>query len=63
MQMKVNLTLMAVILTLLEGGVILLSLIAHPDSQPGLTLLITIVFAIASGIGVWYWKGRGIIFT
>ena len=63
MLMKFNLTMMVIILTLLEGGVILLNLIVHPNSQPGLTLLITLIFALASGLGIRYAKVRGIIFT
>lgn len=63
-QTKHNLAMMVIFLTLLEGGVIYLNLIVHPDSQPGLTLLITCIFAIAAGLSIWYsTKVRGIIFT
>jgi hypothetical protein len=45
---------MVALLALLEGLVIYLNLVVHPDSQPGLTIVIVILFAIVSGTGVWY---------
>jgi hypothetical protein len=45
---------MVVGLSLLEGLVIYLNLVVHPDSQPALTIGIVILFAIASGLSVWY---------
>ena len=45
---------MVVGLSLLEGLVIYLNMVVHPDLQPGLTIVIVILFAIASGFGVWY---------
>ena len=45
---------MVALLALLEGLVIYLNLVVHPDIQPGLTIVIVILFAIASGLGVWY---------
>jgi hypothetical protein len=45
---------MVVILTLLEGLVIYLNMVLHPDNQPAPTIVIVILFAIASGLGVWY---------
>jgi hypothetical protein len=45
---------MVVLLSLLEGLAIYLNMVAHPDNQPGLTIVIVILFAIASGFGVWY---------
>jgi hypothetical protein len=45
---------MVVLLSLLEGLAIYLNLVFHPDSQPGLTIVIVILFAIASGVSVWY---------
>ena len=53
-QKSQNLLLMVVGLSLLEGLVIYLNMVVHPDSQPGLTIVIVILFAIASGFGVWY---------
>jgi len=53
-QKTYSLPLMVFGLALLEGLVIYLNLVVHPDLQPALTILITILFAIASGIGVWY---------
>jgi hypothetical protein len=49
-----NLPMVVALLSLLEGLVIYLNLVVHPDSQPGLTIVIVILFAIASGLGVWY---------
>jgi uncharacterized membrane protein YqjE len=45
---------MVVGLTLLEGLVIYINMVVHPDSQPALTIVIVILFALASGLGVWY---------
>ncbi len=53
-QKRYNLPLMVVGLSLLEGLVIYLNMVVHPDSQPALTIVIVILFAIASGLGVWY---------
>jgi len=53
-QKKYNLPRMVVILTLLEGLVIYLNMVLHPDNQPAPTIVIVILFAIASGLGVWY---------
>ena len=55
---------MVVLLALLEGLVIYLNMVVHPDSQPGLTIVIVILFAIASGLGVWYrTRVRGMIIS
>jgi hypothetical protein len=53
-QKKYSLILLVVGLSLLEGLVIYLNMVVHPDSQPGLTIVIVILFAIASGLSVWY---------
>ena len=53
-QKKWNLPIMVVGLSLLEGLVIYINMVVHPDIQPGLTIVIVILFAIASGFGVWY---------
>ena len=53
-QKEHSLILMVVGLSLLEGLVIYLNLVVHPDSQPALTIVIVILFAIASGLSVWY---------
>jgi len=53
-QKKYNLPMMVVLLSLLEGLVIYLNMVVHPDNQPGLTIVIVVLFAIASGLGVWY---------
>ena len=54
MQKKHSLILMVVGLSLLEGLVIYLNMVVHPDSQPALTIVLVILFAIASGLSVWY---------
>jgi len=43
-----------VLLALLEGLAIYLNMVAHPTEQPALTIVIVILFAVASGLGVWY---------
>ena len=53
-QKKYNLPMMVVGITLLEGLVIYLNMVLHPDNQPAPTIVIVILFAIASGLGVWY---------
>jgi hypothetical protein len=64
MQKKHNLVTMVVLLTLVEGLAIYLNMVAHPDRQPALTIVITPLFAIASGFGVWYaTRVRGITIT
>lgn len=52
--MKYNLPIMVALLALVEGLAIYLNLVAHPDSQPTLTIVIVILFAIVSGFGTWY---------
>ena len=51
---KYSLLLLVVGLSLLEGLVIYLNMVIHPDSQPGLNIVIVILFAIASGLTGWY---------
>jgi len=43
-----------VLLALLEGLAIYLNIVVHPTEQPALTIVIVILFAVASGLGVWY---------
>jgi uncharacterized membrane protein YqjE len=63
-QKKYNLPMMVVLLALVEGLAIYLNMVAHPDRQPTLTIVIVILFAIASGFGVWYaTKVRGMIYS
>ena len=45
---------MVVGLSLLEGLVIYLNMVVHPDSQPALTIVIVILFVVISGLSVWY---------
>ena len=59
-----SLILMVVGLSLLEGLVIYLNMVVHPGSQPGLTIVIVILFAIASGLSIWYrTRVQGTIFS
>jgi len=60
-----NLPMMVVFLALVEGLVMYLNMVVHPDRQPTtLTIVIVILFAIVSGLGVWYaTKVRGIIWS
>ena len=53
-QKKQSLILMVVGLSLLEGLAIYLNMVVHPESQPALTIVIVILFAIAAGLSVWY---------
>lgn len=53
-QKKHSLILMVVGLSLLEGLVIYLNMVVHPDNQPALTIVIVSLFAIAAGLSVWY---------
>ncbi|MEN6444358.1 MAG: hypothetical protein WC391_05675 [Methanoregula sp.] len=64
MQKKHNLIIMVVLLALVEGLAIYLNMVAHPAKQPALTFVITILFATASGFGVWYaTRVRGMTFA
>ncbi len=55
---------MFVLLSLIEGLAIYINMIAHPDRQPTLTIVIVIIFAIVSGFGVWYaTRVRGILIS
>ena len=63
-QKKYNLPVMVALLALAEGLAIYLNLVAHPDRQPALTIVIVILFAIASGFGVWYaTRVRGMVIS
>ena len=59
-----NLPMAVVLLSLVEGLAIYLNMVAHPDSQPALTIVIVILFAIVSGFGTWYaTRVRGMIWS
>jgi hypothetical protein len=63
-QKKHNLPMMVVLLALVEGLAIYLNMVVHPDSQPTLTIVIVIIFAIVSGFGMWYaTRVRGMIWS
>jgi hypothetical protein len=49
-----NLPMTVVLLALVEGLAIYINMVAHPDQQPGLTIVIVIIFAIVCGFGTWY---------
>ena len=54
---KYNLTAIVVFITLVEGLAIYINMIAHPELQPNLSALITILAAIGSGFAIWYVNG------
>jgi hypothetical protein len=63
-QKKYNLPMMVVLLTLVEGLAVYLNMVVHPNSQPTLTIVIVILFAIASGLGILYaTKVRGMTWS
>ncbi|MGB7992333.1 hypothetical protein [Methanoregula sp.] len=49
-----NLPITVVLLALVEGLAIYINMVAHPDQQPTLTIVIVILFAIVCGFGTWY---------
>jgi len=49
-----SLPMMVVLLSLVEGLAIYLNMVAHPGSQPALTIVIVLIFATVSGFAVWY---------
>jgi len=49
-----NLPMTVVLLALVEGLAIYINMVAHPDKQQGLTIVIVIIFTIVTGFGTWY---------
>lgn len=47
---KINLPLIVVLIILIEGLAIYLNMVAHPQSQPGLTIFIVLLLALIFGI-------------
>jgi hypothetical protein len=59
-----NLPITVVLLALVEGLAIYINMVAHPDKQPGLTIVIVILFAIVCGFGTWYaTRVRGMVWS
>jgi hypothetical protein len=55
---------MVVLLALVEGLAVYINMVVHPDSQPTLTLVIVILFALVSGFAVWYaTRVRGMLYS
>ena len=51
---KPNLTLTVVLIILIEGVAIYLNMVAHPGSQPGLTIFIVLLMALIFGLIFWF---------
>ena len=49
-----NLTVAVVLFTLIEGLAIYLNMVAHPQSQPALTIFIVLVMTVIGGLYVRY---------
>jgi len=49
-----NLTVAVVMFTIIEGLAIYLNMVAHPQSQPALTIFIVLVMAVIEGLYVRY---------
>ncbi len=49
-----NLTMAVVYFTIIEGLAIYLNMVAHPQSQPALTIFIVLVMAVIEGLYVRY---------
>jgi L-cystine uptake protein TcyP (sodium:dicarboxylate symporter family) len=49
---KHNLPLMVVLIIIIEGFAIYLNMVAHPNSQPGLTVFIVLLLALIFGLVV-----------
>ena len=49
-----NLTVAVVLFTIIEGLAIYLNMVAHPQSQPALTIFIVLVMAVIEGLYVRY---------
>jgi hypothetical protein len=49
-----NLTVAVVLFTIIEGLAIYLNMVAHPQSQPALTIFIVLVMTVIGGLYVRY---------
>lgn len=54
MAKKQNLALIVVLITIIEGLAIYLNMVAHPQSQPALTIFIVLIIALIEGLYVHY---------
>lgn len=55
---KPNLALTVVLIIIIEGLAIYLNMVAHPKSQPGLTIFIVLLLALIFGIYMRYRYGK-----
>lgn len=55
---KHNMALIVVLIIIIEGLAIYLNMVAHPQSQPGLTIFIVLVLALIFGISVRHISGK-----
>jgi len=58
---KISLPVIVALVCLVEGLAIYLNMLAHPDSQPELTIFIAVLSALVMGLGTWYAQKHGII--
>ena len=54
MKKKPNLALTVVLIIIIEGLAIYLNMVAHPQSQPGLTIFIVVLLALIFGLYIRY---------
>jgi hypothetical protein len=54
MAKKQNLALIVVLITIIEGLAIYLNMVAHPQSQPALTIFIVLIITLIEGLYVHY---------
>ena len=61
MMKKLSLPVIVALACLVEGLTIYLNMVAHPDSQPGLTIFIVALSTLVMGFGTWYAQKQGIL--
>ena len=61
MMKKHSLPLTVALACLIEGLAIYLNMVAHPESQPGLTIVIVAISTLVMGFGTWYAQKQGIL--
>jgi len=61
MARKYSLPVIVALVCLVEGLAIYLNLVAHPESQPNLTIFIVALSTLVMGFGTWYAQKQGII--
>lgn len=58
---KRSLPLTVALACLIEGLAIYLNMVAHPESQPGLTIVIVAISTLVMGFGTWYAQKQGVL--